>query len=236
MSRSDIALETMLSFNLTFNKLASDLFFSAPLIRGIRVDPRPDCVFFQASATLDGDDVWPLEERSRGGAAITLTGERAQAFLTVTGLGRDDHLTIKMSEGGWLAGLPWKDADKPPKTWPNARLWKIEGVEVEPVNLKFVHDEMEFDVATFNARVYSSSTQQDAQVQTAIADVWDWCVQQFGEARAGKPWGMKGLFVPQYSVTVGSSGTANSRTGGHFEIRVLFQQDKHASQFKRAYC
>lgn len=114
-----------MQFKLSFNKPAYEMFFAGEAAAGVRIRITPEgAVHFHPAEEAEGDDIVPIQDRSRGGIEAVVDGTLTDLIVKHM---RNPHgnpfFMISRVPGGWMEAKPYDGAGDPPRFKPQLRVW-----------------------------------------------------------------------------------------------------------------
>lgn len=114
-----------MQFKLSFNKPAYEMFFAGEAAAGVQIRVTPEgAVHFHPSPDQEGEDVVPIQDRSRGGIEAVVDGPLTELILKHM---RNPHgnpfFMISRVPGGWMEAKPYDGVGDPPRFKPQLRVW-----------------------------------------------------------------------------------------------------------------
>lgn len=173
----------MPSFEITFNKVASELHFGEPDTKALQVSVIGNELAFRVADDPLAPDACRLTPRTRGGLEITLDGDLASLVLEQTGLLEGDYVVLGKVVDGWITSRRYVQRagqDKPSKIYPAARLWSIRNQQKAAVTpaqlgLQFSPTSEAEGKRTFKAHVFAANGPAEARAKANIFKLWRWC-------------------------------------------------------------
>lgn len=222
----------MATFALTFNKVAADLHFDPAQVKGVRVKAQDGDVTFQPSATIE-EGVWPLEERTRGGLGITLTGTEADRFLLDTGTQAGDHLILGAIRDGWITSrrhVPVPGQEKPSKIWPSARIWSITGAPEQDGSMPNLSFKLERAANSHGGYVFTASSTgagaaHEARFRGDLLKLHAWCALHLSETS----WELTATQSNTLGLSVVNGTVKSAPQGSEFQISLWVEGKEQAS-------
>lgn len=115
-----------MQFNLTLNKPAATHFMAEGKAAGLKIKlAEGGKVMFKVTQSEKGAGVFPLNDRTRGGVGVTISGKFAEAFMQHGKFDRNTHMKLEAGSYGWMVGEALPSGKKPSKIVPTARLWRV---------------------------------------------------------------------------------------------------------------
>lgn len=216
----------MATFALTFNKVAVDLHFEQGAAIDVRV--RDGNVMFQR-ADARRADAWRLEDRTRGGRGITMTGPEADRFLIDTGMQAGDHLILGAIRDGWITSrrfVPVPGQDKPSRIWPSARIWSITGAPEQGGSMPTLSFKLERAEDSNGRHVFTgTSAGDDARFKADLLKLHGWCSLHLSETK----WELAATQNNTLELNVANGAVKSVPKGSHFKVSLLVQGKEQAS-------
>ena len=222
----------MATFALTFNKVAADLHFDRAQVKGLRVKVQDGDVTFEPSASID-EGVWPLEERTRGGLGITLTGVEADRFLLDTGMQAGDHLVLGAIRDGWITSrrhVPVPGQEKPSKIWPSARIWSISGAPERDGSFPNLAFKLERVANADGGYVFTASSTgagaaHEARFRADLLKLHSWCSLHLSETQ----WELTARQCNTLRLNVVNGTVKSAPDESKFQVSLWIESQEQAS-------
>lgn len=216
----------MATFALTFNKVSVDLHFEGNTAIDVKVEGGN--VFFRRGDARRAT-AWQLEDRTRGGRGITMTGVEADRFLIETGMQAGDHLILGAIRDGWITSrrfVPVPGQDKPSRIWPSARIWSITGAP-EPdggmptLSFKLERGETDSDRYVFTGM----SAGDEARFKSDLLKLHSWCAFHLSETK----WELTATQKNTLELTVVNGAVKSVPKGSQFQVSLWVEGKEQAS-------
>jgi hypothetical protein len=214
------------TFALTFNKVAVDLHFDQASAIDVRVEDG-NVLFRRADARRA--DAWRLEDRTRGGRGITMTGVEADRFLIDTGLQAGDHLILGAIRDGWITSrrfVPIPGQDKPSRIWPSARIWSITGAPEQDGSMPVLSFQLHRAEDQNGRHVFTgTSSGDDARFKADLLKLHGWCSLHLSETR----WELTATQNNTLSLDVVNGTVKSVPQGSQYKVSLWVEGKEHAS-------
>lgn len=185
-------------------------------------------VMFQP-VSASGGDVWSIEERTRGGLGITLTGTDADKFLIETGLHAGDHLVLGGIRDGWITSrrhVPVPGQEKPSKIWPSARIWSITGAPEQDGSMPVLSFKLERGKDQTGRHVFTgTSTGDDARFKADLLKLHGWCALHLSETK----WELTATQRNTLGLRVVNGAVKSVPQGSEFQVSLCVDGEEQAS-------
>lgn len=216
----------MATFALTFNKVAVDLHFDQGSAIDIRVEDG-NVLFRRADARRA--DAWQLEDRTRGGRGITMTGAAADRFLIDTGMQAGDHLILGAIRDGWITSrrfVPIPGQDKPSRIWPSARIWSITGAPEQGGSMPVLSFKLERAEDQNGRYVFTgTSAGDDARIKADLLKLHGWCSLHLSETK----WELAATQNNMLELNVVNGAVKSVPKGSEFHVSLWVEGKEQAS-------
>lgn len=216
----------MATFALTFNKVSVDLHFDGNAAIDVKVENGN--VFFRRGDARRAS-AWQLEDRTRGGRGITMTGAEADRFLIETGMQPGDHLILGAIRDGWITSrrfVPVPGQDKPSRIWPSARIWSITGAPEQDGSMPTLSFKLERAEDRNGRHVFiGTSAGDDARFKADLLKLHGWCALHLSETK----WELTATQNNTLGLNVVNGTVKSIPQGSQFQVSLSVEDKEQAS-------